>query len=96
MEVCSVADELSDDPKETIEYREHFESEYYETIKTANKLLGRGRPIKAVLLKRIGVSQINAQPENTVENIFEQLQIQPNAQTLQYNNQLPFNSTTPF
>ncbi|KYM93417.1 hypothetical protein ALC62_15979 [Cyphomyrmex costatus] len=79
---------MTDDPVETIEYREQFESEYYEAIKATNSLLGRYSPARVVPLAEASFTQPYDQHRDVIENSFEQLQVQQNAQTEQHNNLL--------
>ncbi|XP_018360400.1 PREDICTED: uncharacterized protein LOC108759454 [Trachymyrmex cornetzi] len=85
-------DVITEDPEETIGYREQFESEYYEAIKTANSLIGKCHPTRVDSFAETNFAQSNGQQRNVIENSFEQLQVQANTQVAQHSNLSSSNS----
>lgn len=81
-DIQGAIDELTDDPKDTIEYREQFEAEYYSTIKTANQLLSQGQPSGLVPLSNAESQQPSVQQSgNIITDRVQQLSVQATMQS---------------
>lgn len=63
-ELQTKIDEISNDVKEIVEYRENFEEEYYHVVAQAQMLLARGNTVHGAMdATNIGVQNTIQQPE---------------------------------